>query len=388
LPKAPRVVSDTVRKPARRTPFRAPVLLAVVVLGSSCVLASASAAGATCVPWVITGTPQVAGATLFGISGSGPSDAWAVGELKSVPYILRWDGSIWQEVGQPLTRGELSGVAAITPTDAWAVGNNSSSPLRAVIEHWDGTAWTDASPSAPDGSILAGAVALSSTDIWAAGWFDAPNGSTQPLYEHWDGTAWTRFPPAPGTRYSGGIINVIAAASPIDVWAGGYSSGIPNAVPLIEHWDGIAWSKSELVPPPEGTDTIQGIAPIASDDVWAVGHITDGGFSEHWDGTAWSLVQILPTEPLWGAVPAQDDDAWVVGVRVRNGAFTEVTFTEYWDGSRWAPQRSPHPLYRSTLKGASATSPTDVWAFGEAIPQSGAGYPLILHSSGPCPFDA
>src|SRR5213078_4321877 len=122
------------------------------------------------------------------------------------------------------------------------------------------------------------------------------NGSSQPLYEHWDGESWQVLPEAPGTEQSGGIMFGVEAVSSDDVWAVGYKGGEGgfDFDPLIEHWDGTAWSViPDDPPPPGGANILHGVSATASDDVWAVGVRANGHppLIEHWDGTAWTLVE-------------------------------------------------------------------------------------------------
>jgi hypothetical protein len=55
---------------------------------------------------------------------------------------------------------------------------------------------------------------------------------------------------------------------------------------LIEHWDGTSFSVvSSPDPFPNGTTSLQGIAAISANDIWAVGFA-----AEHWDRTSWSII--------------------------------------------------------------------------------------------------
>src|SRR5262249_14426401 len=96
----------------------------------------------------------------------------------------------------------------------------------------------------------------------------------------------------------------VAALSSTDVWAvGDLNTGVIPTVTgrrtLIEHNVG---SGFVVVPSPNPTwagldlATLQGVAAVASDDVWAVGHADDfaslrsATLVEHWGGTAPAMV--------------------------------------------------------------------------------------------------
>src|SRR6266581_3631020 len=64
------------------------------------------------------------------------------------PVVHAYSGS-WQVVDSPNptfggydTQAWLSGVAASRPDDAWAIGSFNADGSRALLEHWDGTAWS------------------------------------------------------------------------------------------------------------------------------------------------------------------------------------------------------------------------------------------------------
>ncbi|WP_194911934.1 hypothetical protein [Catenulispora rubra] len=62
------------------------------------------------------------------------------------------------------------------------------------------------------------------------------------LAEHWNGTKWSASPTPDGT--SGSRLAAVAAVSPTNAWAAGYSTtgGGEQILPLFEHWNGSAWS--------------------------------------------------------------------------------------------------------------------------------------------------
>lgn len=154
--------------------------------------------------------------------------------------LEHWDGERWTEVAG--THGkrhfDVVGVTAISATDVWANSTGSSrSGHGASLFHWDGISWRSVANSAPQSSVVLDA--LSSTDIWAVGEYYA--GDKPTTYEtfsmHWDGTTWTTFP-LEGGRAPRDYMTDVSADRPDDVWACGYSAGLP----ILRHWDGTAWS--------------------------------------------------------------------------------------------------------------------------------------------------
>jgi hypothetical protein len=165
-------------------------------------------------------------------------------------------------------------VSAISADDAWAVGQYVPAPFTAqpLIEHWDGVTWSVV-PAAPppfgDQNHLFGVAALSSDDAWAVGYYGVQTKPYRPLIEHWDGTAWSwvRPPDIPGLN----ILLGVAAASSTDVWAVGRNEpNLDDDRPLAMRWEGTTWSVLRAPTPGLFAD-FQAVAAISSTDIWAAG---------------------------------------------------------------------------------------------------------------------
>jgi hypothetical protein len=203
--------------------------------------------------------------------------------------------------------------AALSPDDAWAVGELGQGDLgfeehydlpdTPLIEHWDGAQWQAApaaAPALPAGDLF-GLAAVSPTDIWAVGAQYVPgnDNDAEPLVEHWDGTVWTTVP-APSAGQGGSYLWAISAASSSDLWAVGAQDGSePGTSPLVEHWDGNAWTVQQV---PDNGEVLTSVA-ASPGDVWAIGQEPDSlgdGPNEdqyqsvflHWDGSTWTMVPV------------------------------------------------------------------------------------------------
>jgi hypothetical protein len=173
-------------------------------------------------------------------------------------FIEHWDGTNWSAVPNPATTG-LYGVAALASNNAWAVGGSE-------IVHWNGTTWSVV-PSPQGDYDLQSVAAVSPGDIWAVGYEEVPSGEGYfyyPLIEHWNGSAWSVAGGASG--YGQGYLFGVTVSSATSVWAVGSVGGLSFA----EKWDGTQWTQ---VPTPNvGTsnNTFEGTA-ATSGSVWAVG---------------------------------------------------------------------------------------------------------------------
>src|SRR5262249_61121433 len=93
------------------------------------------------------GPSLVLGSRLNAVAALSAASAWAVGlSSQGTIHPIRWDGRSWHRV--PASGGgDLYGVAVLSAADAWAVGYGPSG-TTALIEHWNGAAWTPvATPS-------------------------------------------------------------------------------------------------------------------------------------------------------------------------------------------------------------------------------------------------
>ena len=105
-------------------------------------------------------------------------------------------------------------------------------------------------------------------------------------------------------------------------WAvGGHVVG-PVSSPFIQRWDGKVWAEQKLqVPPgPIGISSFYAVKAFSPSDVWAVGSwMGDLPLVEHFDGHAWSLVTVPDfggsENILTGIDGTSSTDLWLVGQR-------------------------------------------------------------------------
>jgi hypothetical protein len=122
---------------------------------------------------------------------------------------------------------ELHSVTALSRNNAWAVGmvgnEDAEIPYRPLILHWNGTAWHRVSAPSPDtgGDPLFAVLARSAKDVWAVGYGGKTitTSDTHAVVEHWNGTKWTES--SIGPSFLGSL-----AMNPTNgqLWAAGYRS--------------------------------------------------------------------------------------------------------------------------------------------------------------------
>src|SRR5580704_10990277 len=179
---------------SRGEPVRIRRALLAVAGGAAAALIAASPALAAGT-WQVDTSPNPAGSTFSQLNSTfaaSHTQAWAVGQTRVAAsgdgfetLIEEWNGSTWSVVpGAPasVSASFLNGVSGTGPSDIWAVGQNAGTSF---IEHWNGQSWSHvASPASepPDGQLDA-VSADSPTDAWAGGSATNANDTVVPLIE-------------------------------------------------------------------------------------------------------------------------------------------------------------------------------------------------------------
>jgi hypothetical protein len=302
----------------------------------------------------------------------------------------------------------LSAVTTTSDTDAWAVGYCCAAPnfLGAipVIDHWNGTAWSQVSVPSTGYSTnsLTAVSASSASDAWAVGRSEPQRYSFYPLAMHWNGTAWS-VSPSFVSALSGQLGVGVADISPTDAYAIGGHLGSAHTG-LVAHWNGTTWTRL-TVPQPSNNNLGSDLNAISSggpNDVWIVGNYlrevtpndyANETYSLHWNGSSWKIVP-MPLEPgtnpnfeyALGAVKANSPtDVWAVGESFNAAVYgSGQTLIEHYNGTKWSIVPSPSPGTNAGLTGVTTSNAANnVWAVGYDTPAgSSASQTLTLNWNG------
>lgn len=279
------------------------------------------------------------------VSALSANDAFGVGWIQTDTtgaLIERFDGSAWSAAEAPDVPGWelLLGVDARTANDVWAVGVSQGGTL---IEHFDGSAWSVVPAPAVPGSLDAVA-AIAADNVYAVGYYFS-GARILTLAMHYDGTGWSVVP-TPNRGYTRNMLADLVVNSPNDIWAVGYSNGNGGRHKdrtLIEHFNGTTWS---IVPSPnvgDGSNELWAIDAVAANDLWAVGEFRRGTLILHFDGTSWTADTQTPTfsaqgDSLNAVVVLGPDDVWAFGGWVENQFGSDPQYRSlihHFDGTSW-----------------------------------------------------
>ena len=244
------------------------------------------------------------------LSASGPNNVWVAGTrpgpmvghnsrgLSSI--VAHYDGTHWTVMHPPNpgTRDNyLEGIVAQSPTDVWAGGYSDDLGKRApeaesLTMHWNGRRWSVVRSPNPSHSLNV-IWSMGSDDaggVWALGHYRASDRHLHALAMRWNGRSWltanlhgrstwsgqavggtssgpTWFVGSPATSsfaiarciettcdtvvtrtaFSQSAWSVFAASID-DAWVAGVAWA-NRSTPLVEHWDGSAWSSMSFPDP-------------------------------------------------------------------------------------------------------------------------------------------
>jgi len=176
-----------------------------------------------------------------------------------------------------------------------AVGDSDDgSSLAGSAEWWDGSSWSVVSVPEPAGTSLARVFGVSCTAAGAcmAVGVVADSAGEVPLVEGWDGAAWSIESPAVPSGASESNLQAVSCLAASECTAGGLEI-VSGGLGVVEGWDGSSWS-IEPTPDPGGAGDFEGVSCLSVSVCTAVGGGGSGTLAEGWDGTVWS-VQSTPS---------------------------------------------------------------------------------------------
>jgi hypothetical protein len=291
----------------------------------------------------------------------------------------------WRVTSTPNPTGEktsrLEGDSCSTQGACTAVGyyENSSGAKLALAEVWNGEEWkeqTVAKPSGAKESELDEVSCTSSSACTAVGSYVNSSSVAVPLVERWNGEAWSaQEAPAPSGAKESGLFSVSCASSSACTATGAYVNSSSVYVALAENWNGTSWSVKEA-PIPSGAKLSQliGVSCSAAGECTAVGEYENSAgewaaLADRWNGEKWTLQE--PPHPTGATLTWPEDVACasstmcvIVGL-YEPSAGGDKTLAESWNGTTWSIQTTTNPGSQiSRLRGVSCTSSTTCTAVG------------------------
>jgi hypothetical protein len=300
-------------------------------------------------------TPRVGAGSVFNdVATLSSNDIWAVGvSTDATPanhaLIEHFDGHAWTVVPTPSGSGRyLSSITAVSASDVWAVGDGHTL-------HWSGQVWHAAAD--PTGLVLTsvdhghGGVVMGLAQQHGTGKYEVvdrtPTG--------WQPIATPMPPLASSSRSCDQVLRLedLTLETPSDVWVAGESVDNINhpttQCPYAAHWNGSTWS-TYSIPGVSGQNKnyLLSISARSTNDVWAVGHAaahdtqTDSDYdlpiAVHWNGLSWQNVCNGDCVGDLSSVDARGNAVWMVGTSIGHLDINFLSTIERWSGSGWVLQ--------------------------------------------------
>jgi hypothetical protein len=343
-------------------------------------------AAATTPAWSVVPSPNQGSDILSGVSCTSASFCTAVGNGVTGGGINQtlaesWNGSVWSIVASPNQGSDpiLTGVSCVSARSCTSVGYYyDGSYDQTLAESWNGTAWSIvASPNEGTLSDLLNSVScISASSCIAAGLYLDAQGAPEPLVESWNGSAWSIV----ASPLAHGVLMSVSCVSAASCTAVGYSNDAVSQT-LALSWNGTNWS---IVPSPNAelsccygsTTQLNSVSCFSAASCVAVGfaYAFDAQVQtvvEFWNGRAWSIVASpnrgSNENTLNGVSCVSVSSCTAVGHYV-NDRSVDQTLVEFWNGSAWSIVASPNRgSNENTLVGVSCVSASSCTAVGHYV---------------------
>jgi hypothetical protein len=300
----------------------------------------------------------------------------------------RWNGTAWsaQAIVNPELpiEDELKAVSCSSNTLCVGAGKNLFAE-NGFTEVWNGTAWMVASSFTGEMRKISctaeGCVAVGTKGGVAETWLVLQFGG-----------AWIVVPtmPALPSGATETVLDGVACSSGSACTAvGSYKGPEGTYHPLVERWNGSAWSLQSAPDPAEGNaqNAMLAVGCSGGSFCMSVGEAAGKPVAEVWNGSGgWSS---SPAPPI----PSGSKGATLDGVACGStkacmavgdsyeGVGTEKALAERWTGTKWAILTAPAPLGAKgfvNLTDVACLSPNACFSAGYYAPEVGGGAPLSL----------
>jgi len=316
---------------------------AAAILGFPAVGSASPQGGWTAMP----GPSPMSGLTtnqIF-ISCASPTFCMATGSTVSStqPEAQEWDGITWSNVTMPATPAAThpAGVSCLSQVFCMAVGSGGAAPFA---DEWDGTSWSALSTPAVTSSAQLYSVSCPSTaDCVAVGQQGIGTGAGQTLAEQWDGTAWSVLPTANPGSSSTDYFTSVSCVSASWCVAIGLS---PQGLLFEETFDGSSWSVVSMPSLPQNEPysvSCTSVTMCVAVGQWAPSGSPWEPLIEMWNGSAWSVSSTAPTpgqsQELYDVDCLSTTSCIATGLIYGSNPTTPLVF-EY-NGTSWYPVGAP-----------------------------------------------
>lgn len=160
------------------------------------------------------------------------------------PYVAKWDGTTWSEVGGAHTSSFDAGINCVVPDgngNLYVAGGFRNNSGNRYVAKWNGSTWSEvggAGSSIIDNNIFSVAFDVSG-NVYAGGMFINSSGNF--YVAHWNGSTWSELGGANTSTFNGFIRRIVVDASGNVYVSGDFTDA--NGKSYVAKWDGVSWSR-------------------------------------------------------------------------------------------------------------------------------------------------
>jgi hypothetical protein len=223
--------------------------------------------------------------------------------------VERWHRSRWSiKPGANHTTtlsGALTDVSCLSRTSCTAVGGTVNIvPGTALVEHWDGLAWTLQKPPPQAGASLSAVSCPTRLVCAAVGSFAGIRTQPQALAAVSRNGRWTMARLAPPGAFDSTLSSVSCATATYCMALGYYQPTINSlGIPFAEIWNGTGWARQAIPLPPDEAIVIgsplsrlscastTACVAVGSESLRSSGsnQVTSRPLAEAWNGSTWTI---------------------------------------------------------------------------------------------------
>jgi hypothetical protein len=265
----------------------------------------------------------------------------------SADFLVRWDGSAWSQFSPGATNGTVRALTLAPNGDLVAVGDFSTIGGVAAVQvaRWNGATWSSLSfPSPPFNAFVSAVAVMPNGDIVVGGGFQFLGPFSSPIpgtsaIARWNGSTWSGI----GNGATGTSVNALTVLANGDLLVGGNFTalgGVPCA--RVGRWNGSVWSPLGAGLPGNG-NSVANLLPLPNGDI--VAGIAQaqlfgsaGPAVARWDGTSWTPLAPNGFEAANTLTLAPNGDVIAAGRLRQVGEPIRVGVSNVarWDGSSWS----------------------------------------------------
>ena len=279
-------------------------------------------------------------------------DAWSLWNTCTPPQcsgkramlLEHWNGTTWSQ-RRPASLQKLSAPVALgasSASDVWIIGSRLTNNADL---HWNGHAWSKhAVPSwvvrgDQAGDQVVSAAVFGSADVWV---FSMSARSQAQLAGRYNGHRWVKV-------HLPAIPLSVSAVSRSDIWALGISPSAPGQRKLM-HWNGRSWSSRTVRAGklPAGSElSVSGVSATGPGGAWMLAEISNGTTSSHyllhWNGTTWRRLSVPASATSPGDLAPDGHGGWWLLGTVVSGTATRLYFFHRSSPGHWTRDSAPLP---------------------------------------------